>query len=254
MSHGVSLYDGDYYDGIDFDLVGEPLEMELNALISNNIERISYDALWEAFNNTDTVFPSCPGTIHDIYSDKCWEYDVEQCGNYQGEGDCYNREHSWPKSWWGGESANDNAYTDLHHIFPSDGYDNSRRSNYPFGYVIPGTSTFNTSNGSQLGECMTKEYGEIMCWEPADSMKGDLARGYFYMSTRYLLEFNCCDEEGVTDADINFWMELTLRKWHDLDPVDEPEMERNNIIYEMYQGNRNPYIDYPIWVHLIRNF
>ena len=49
------------------------------------------------------------------------------------------------------------------------------------------------------------------------------------------------------------WAE-TLRRWHDEDPVDEPEMQRNNVIYEKYQNNRNPYIDYPQWVHLIRNF
>lgn len=31
--------------------------------------------------------------------------------------------------------------------------------------------------------------------------------------------------------------------WHEEDPVDEFEIQRNNRIYE-YQGNRNPFIDY----------
>mgnify|MGYP005993229323 CR=1 FL=1 len=143
--------------------------------------------------------------------DRCWEYDVEQCGNYKTEGDCYNREHSWPKSWWGGSSDNEYAYTDLHHIFPSDGYDNSRRSNYPYGNVIPGTETYTTDNGCSLGTCTTFELGDVTCWELTDSLKGDLARGYFYMSTRYENEFFCCEEEGVDDAGIREWMEFTLR-------------------------------------------
>ena len=52
--------------------------------------------------------------------------------------DCYNREHSFPKSWWGG-STSIAAYTDLFHVFAADGYDNSRRANDPLGFVNPGT-------------------------------------------------------------------------------------------------------------------
>lgn len=142
---------------------------------------------------------------------RCWEYDVEQCGNYQGEGDCYNREHSWPKSWWGGPEDNEYAYTDLHHIFPSDGYDNARRSNYPYGNILPNSATYTTDNGCALGTCETYQFGDIICWELADELKGDLARGYFYMSTRYLEEFYCCSEDGVNDAKVREWMEFTLR-------------------------------------------
>ena len=146
-----------------------------------------------------------------IFLIRCWTYDVEQCGNYKQEGDCYNREHSWPKSWWGGSSSDD-AYTDLHHIFPADGYDNNRRSNYPFGNVIPGTETYETDNGSVLGTCNTFEEGQTTCWEVTDELKGDLARGYFYMATRYLQDFTCCEETGVDDAKIREWMEFTIRQ------------------------------------------
>ena len=142
---------------------------------------------------------------------RCWEYDKEQCGNYKTEGDCYNREHSWPKSWWGGPEDNEYAYTDLHHIFPSDGYDNSRRSNYPYGNILPNSATYTTDNGCALGTCETYQFGDIICWELADDLKGDLARGYFYMSTRYLEEFYCCSEDGVNDAKVREWMEFTLR-------------------------------------------
>ncbi|MFP4478854.1 MAG: endonuclease [Candidatus Izemoplasmatales bacterium] len=34
------------------------------------------------------------------------------------------------------------------------------------------------------------------------------------------------------------------------DPVDDFELNRNNVIYD-YQGNRNPFIDNPEYVDLI---
>merc|ERR1712137_553175 len=248
-----SWYNGTYYNGIDTSLRGQEFQSELSTLISSHTNRISYDALWTAFNVTDTHWDSCPGTIHDIYSEKCWTYHGEQCGNYKTEGDCYNREHSWPKSWWGGSSDNEYAYTDLHHIFPSDGYDNSRRSNYPYGNIIPGTETYVTDNGCALGTCKTFKLGQVECWEITDSLKGDLARGYFYMSTRYEDEFYCCSEDGVDDAAIREWMEFTLRSWHNNDPVSTDEMNRQNAIYSI-QNNRNPFIDHPEWVSQIYNF
>ncbi len=41
-----------------------------------------------------------------------------------------------------------------------------------------------------------------------------------------------------------------FKQWHLLDPVDDFERNRNNVIYT-YQGNRNPFIDYPEFVGVI---
>jgi hypothetical protein len=40
----------------------------------------------------------------------------------------------------------------------------------------------------------------------------------------------------------------TLLAWHELDPVDDFERQRNEKIYTTYQHNRNPFIDHPTWV------
>ena len=45
--------------------------------------------------------------------------------------------------------------------------------------------------------------------------------------------------------------ENTLRGWHAADPVDSSEMDRNDVIYSDWQGNRNPFIDHPEWVQQI---
>jgi hypothetical protein len=42
----------------------------------------------------------------------------------------------------------------------------------------------------------------------------------------------------------------TLLNWHELDPSDDFEMNRNNVIYQ-WQQNRNPFIDFPELVDYI---
>ncbi len=110
--------------------------------------------------------------------------DADQCGNYGGEGDCYNREHSWPKSWSDEDAP---MYSDLFHLYPTDGYVNGRRSNYPFGDV--GSASWTSMNGSKVGSCSYPGYSGTV-FEPIYEYKGDFARSYFYMTVRYYNEDN----------------------------------------------------------------
>ena len=88
----------------------------------------------------------------------------------------------------------------------------------------------------------------------ADALKGDLARTYFYLSTMYNGEWDCCDEAGTNGSVIKPWMEGQLRAWAKADPVDEFEVKRNDIIFNDWQHNRNPYIDHPEWIDQISDF
>jgi len=83
-------------------------------------------------------------------------------------------------------------------------------------------------------------------------LAGDIARSYFYLATAYYQVWSCCKVEDVVDAYLmSPWLESVMREWHALDPVNDAERGRNDVIYSKLQGNRNPYIDHPEWVDLV---
>lgn len=246
----------EYYADIDFDETDQALKQELHDLINPHTV-YSYDQVWTAFVDVDENLPTYPcssnsSDIPDIYSTNCWPKS-KQCGNYKQEGDCYNREHLWPKSWFGGFDAGKNAETDLFELWPSDGYVNGLRGNLPFGAVIPSSATYTSTNGCMIGTCSNADY-DGKCFEPPDLYKGDFARSYFYLSVAYMNEWGCCDEPGVNKWNIKPWLEEELREWHEQDPVDDAEVSRNEDIYTNWQHNRNPFIDYPDLVYQIADF
>jgi len=246
----LNLRAGSYYSGINTNLNGTLFKKQLADLISVHTE-LTYDQLWTAFKTLDQTSRCNQPNIGDIYSNKCWTPGNQQCGNYKKEGDCYNREHSWPKSWWGGESAGYASYTDLFHLFPTDGYDNGRRGDFPLGSVSPSSITYRTSNGCLLGQCDDMIGYTGTCWEVADYYKGAIARAYFYISTAYMNIFKCCTNNAVINADMKPWLLNLLLDWHHRFPVSDEEIRRNDLIFQLYQGNRNPFIDYPEWVDKI---
>jgi len=95
-------------------------------------------------------------------------------------------------------------------------------------------------------------YGK--CFEPPDLYKGDFARSYFYLSTIYMGRWTCCETTATNLTNIDSWMEQQLRIWHVMDPVDSYEQARNDNICSEWQGNRNPFIDYPELVDQISDF
>jgi len=120
-----------------------------------------------------------PSWIPDVYSGTCWS-PSQQCGSYKAEGDCYNREHIWPKSWFGGtEAAGHGSYTDLFELYPSDGYVNGIRGNDPLGYVSPGKVKYESTSNCRFGPCdATRNFGHSAgnCFELPDDLKGKLGR------------------------------------------------------------------------------
>ncbi|MFH1853563.1 MAG: endonuclease [Candidatus Neomarinimicrobiota bacterium] len=224
----------------------------LQAALHNIIDDhtvLSYTYLWTAFQSTDKK-PN--GKVWDMYSDipggtPPYEYTfvTNQCGNYSGEGSCYNREHSWPSSWFNDASP---MNTDLFHLYPTDGYVNNRRGNYPFGEV--GSVSWTSLNGSKVGSCSYLGYSGTV-FEPIDEYKGDFARSYFYMSVRYYGEDGGWDDTPMTTgSQLDPWALAMLVEWHAADPVSQKELDRNEAVYAL-QHNRNPFIDNAAYAELI---
>ncbi|MCR4836302.1 MAG: endonuclease, partial [Bacteroidaceae bacterium] len=235
---------------------GAALKTALCKIIYSRTEVI-YDDIWSAFETTDL---RSDGKIWDMYSNITnYRYITDQAGNYQKEGDKYNREHSFPKSWFGGKESSVPGH-DLFHIYPTDGFVNGKRSNYPFG-ENNGEEYSSSGNFSKLGKCTypgctyigDKEY----VFEPNDKYKGDFARTYFYMVTCYEEQLSTWYKnyansneglkatiDGSTYPAFTTWQLNMLLDWSRNDPVSEKEINRNNAVYDL-QKNRNPFIDYP---------
>ena len=252
---GFSQIPPGYYDAA-IGKSGVELQLALYNIIKTNHSPVSYTpGVWKAFYKTDK---KANGKVWDMYSDipsgtPPYEYDLgaDQCGTSTKEGDCYSREHSFPQSYFGGDSP---MYTDLNHIFPVDQYVNGTgHSNHPYGTVA--TPAYTSQNGSKRGPCSWPGYTGTV-FEPLDAYKGDFARAYFYMATRYQdligsWAANSTEADAILDGTsypaFETWFTSLLLAWHASDPVSAKEIARNDSLY-FIQHNRNPYIDHPEYV------
>lgn len=220
---------------------GEALLKQLESVVGPHTT-VSYDGLWTLYRTTDV---DANGKIWDMYSTKRWNTG-EKCGNYSKVGDCYNREHSFPKSWFNEKSP---MKSDAFHVYPTDGKVNGQRSNYPFGECAGGTTLSAPSGIKALGRLGSSTFpgysGKV--FEPDDEYKGDFARTYFYMAAAYndkIGGFSSDMLAGNSYPAFKQWAVNLLLKWHRQDPVSKKETDRNEAVYAS-QKNRNPFIDHP---------
>ena len=220
---------------------GQALLTALYNIVSSHTD-VGYDGLWNVYDDADT---NSGGYYIDLYSNYDKFTRAKKCGNYSNIGDCVNREHSFPKSWWGSGKAD--QYSDAYHLYPTDGYVNNQRSNYPFGECANGTRLTNGKyyGKGKLGTSTFSGYSGIV-FEPDDEYKGDFARTYFYMATAYNNIFGKWHGDMLASSFPYFsdWALNLLLKWHRQDPVSDKERLRNNYVCA-WQENRNPYIDHP---------
>jgi endonuclease I len=223
---------------------GAALKTAMHDIISQKKKKPSYNDLWNLYKITDK---RADGKVRDWYSNATnYEFGTDQAGTYKKEGDCYNREHTVPQSWFGKASP---MVSDIVHVVPTDGFVNGKRGDLPLGEVKIDNNTYLSANGySKAGTSKTPGYGGKV-FEPNDEIKGDLARIYFYMATCYegqAEDWNGESFGGTTYQPFSQWTYDMLVRWSKLDPVDEVERARNNAVYRSdVQGNRNPFVDYP---------
>ena len=141
-------------------------------------------------------------------------------GTWDG-GTTWNREHVFPQSLMGVETTNTNRHkgADYHNLKPESPSVNTSRGNKYFAETTTTTS-----------------------YAPPAVVRGDLARIMFYMVTMWpelsLVDVVSGDPAIYTMAQLSLFV-----KWHQEDPVDAFESNRNDVIYGL-QGNRNPYVDH----------
>lgn len=209
---------------------GAALAAALHTIVSRNVTRLSYDAVWNALKVTDRD-PADPANVIAIYSG----FSMPASDNGGGV-DQRNREHVWAKS-HGDFGTATGPGTDLHHLRPEDVTVNSARGNLDFD-----------EGGTQNAEA-PGNYADGDSWEPRDAVKGDVARMILYMAVRYdggdgWPDLRVNDLAGNGTAPYLGRISVLLR-WHAQDPPSAFEERRNDVIYEQYQHNRNPFIDHP---------
>ncbi len=223
-----TIAQNNYYENTD-NLYGKELQTALYKIIKGH-HVLSYSQVWNALQQTDKDTTN-PSDVILFYTG--WKRNGP--ATYNG-GSGWNREHVWPKS-HGFPSKSDTAYTDINHLRSADVSVNSARGNKDFDnggseYIDPDGDTGCKTDGDS--------------WEPRDAVKGDVARIVFYMATRYEgfqgYDLQIVDYTGTSGSKLGKLS--TLIKWNRLDPPDDYERNRNNVIFSI-QHNRNPFIDRP---------
>jgi len=241
----------EYYDGVDiYD------RDALHALTKSRHRHVlpytsnSQWDVWDALIDLDGI-DSDGGNgrlVHLVYRD------ADVTAEEYGTADTWNREHVWPKS--RGVGGNGPDYTDVFALRPSDWSVNSARGKKLFGecgLVHP------------MSECKVPAHVEAAAdtatdpsiWLPPKDVRGDLARSLTYMAIRYdgesdddsdrldLELSDCPDSPPAGDSSSLMGYLSILLKWHQEDIVDLKERQRNENVCKRWQGNRNPFVDYP---------
>lgn len=242
-----------YYNGTD-GLTGATLKSKLAQIITAGSIDNGYDGLYNGYPTTDSDhFYENDNSVLDMYSENptgtdpyTYRHGIKKCGNYSVEGDCYNREHVVPQSFFNERSP---MRGDIHFVRPTDGKVNGMRSNYPFAMV--NNPSFTSRNGTKVGPSSSPGFGGSSC-EPIDEFKGDIARMIFYFVTRYESQLGSFSTGNMLGSTLGLaaWEKDVLLAWSIQDPVSPSEIERNNAAF-VFQKNRNPFIDHPEWVQMI---
>ena len=244
---------------------------------TNKISNYSYGS---SYSN-----PGMNPYIHELYinrnvTNQCRAWTITGSeASHGGNKEWYiDQEHIWPKSQGFNESGAGGARGDPMHLWPGDSYVNSALHNNNFyGYVntsssyTDGKSKYSEVSGNYLGKSLNIS-GTDSVFEPQDSDKGDIARAIFYMVARYNY-YSGSDSDGIGTNNPNLelvqsttsqssYTSSTSKKgqmgiltdllnWNRIDPPDEFEIHRNNLLYNNYTKNRNPFIDFPEWAEYI---
>ena len=239
------------YYGPAVGLTGTSLDTALRTIVGAHSVR-TYDQLRQDLALTDRDWnfpPSTPSAVTNILLIYSNGWSGESRSGVWDSGVTWNREHVWPDSRGIGQPDSGPDFSDLHHLRAANPSVNSSRSNSYFdmgGNIAPVIQ-------SPLAHATSST------WEPPDIDKGWVARACLYMATRYDgTEPNTLNLELVESPPLStitnppqMGRKSTLLLWNRKHPPSQWERRRNQIIYDQFQHNRNPFIDHPEFADVI---
>ncbi|KAF9616290.1 hypothetical protein IFM89_029066 [Coptis chinensis] len=234
-----------YYTSADH-MEGEDLKKELNSIISPH-HSLSYKQVWEAIKVLDAADddnPEASSDVVEIYSLRI----VSKMSAGKPEG--WNREHLWPRSYGLTKGP---SLTDLHNIRPADVNVNSSRGNKYYGECLANSNDcMKPANKEAAYDTETNK----MRWAPPSQVRGDIARALMYMAVCYGFDqsdgspnLHLSDSPSMENREMGLLS--TLLEWNELDPPSRTEQLRNNRVCQLYQHNRNPFVDHPEYANLL---
>lgn len=235
-SISVGGYDDTYYKDA-LGKTGQALKDSLHKIISTTqTGKLTYDQVWDALKDTDQD-PANSANVILLYSGRSQSKEA-----HGGNPDDWNREHVWAKS-HGDFGTDTGPGTDIHHLRPADVSVNSARGDKDFD-----------NGGTEVSEAPGNRTDDDS-FEPRDAVKGDVARMILYMAVRYdggdgFADLEPNDKVG-NGTQPHIGRLSVLKQWSKQDPPDSFEKHRNQVIFDKYQHNRNPFIDHPEWVDAI---
>ncbi len=249
-----------YYDTVDTTNTAA-LRITLHDVIDGHT-RIPYTSsstdTWDVLELADQD-PLDSGNILDVYRNRTYD-------KFGGGNSFYNREHTWPNGYGFPDDGSANLpYTDCHHLFLCNIDYNGGRGNRVYEWCAAGCGVYPADDyNGESGENRTRIASPVGLWETWIGRRGDVARAQFYMDVRYEgdagaepdliltddIQLIVASSTGSNEAVGYMGILSTLLQWHQDDPVDDKERDRNDVVYS-FQGNRNPFIDHPEWVDIL---
>ena len=225
-------------------LSGNDLFGALNTLMGNTSRignsSFSYNSLRSEYKNVDKDL-NRSGYIIGYYNGASFS-------GVWDSGATWNREHTWPQS--KGADKSIPMGHDMQSVRPTHTSVNSSRGNDAYGesgaYYDPdevsiSNSYYKTTNmGSYRGDAARVILYDYIVYGEAGGHKNKLYNGNAQLLSKF-------GSAGVFES------AAVLLKWHMNDPVSLTEMVRNDGA-QTYQGNRNPFIDYPeLAIQVLKN-
>ena len=218
----------EYYSSLNLTLSGNSLRENIHSII-DNMTSYSYENAKYMLCYTDEN-PAKPGYLLGIFDGD----DINAIWDTS-----WNREHVWPCAHMNIDGTKRPSASTKNHM--SDLF--NLRASCPSINFYHSDKYYDTSNSKNTFYPLVDSTIIDGIHNFTGDFRGDVARTVFYMYTKYL-ELNIIEDIQNDETTTSMGRLSALKTWHNEDPVDDFELQRNNRIYE-YQGNRNPYIDYP---------